>query len=218
MAQIEVISFDMEGTLITHDFSDLIWETDIPRLYGEQNRLDLETARKRVIAQYDVVGDGRPEWYDAGYWFRKLNLECDLRDILEVRRNSCILYPDVLGILEDLREDYRLVISSNTIREFLDVQLRILPDVFEKVFSAPSDLGIVKDQKFYRHVCDELMIKPQRITHIGDSRKFDYDPSKAIGIHAFLLDRENKLVGPDVVHDLESYAEIIKRFMRGSVS
>jgi len=39
---IEVVSFDMEGTLVPTDFSSLIWETDIPRLYGEKNGLGFE--------------------------------------------------------------------------------------------------------------------------------------------------------------------------------
>jgi hypothetical protein len=45
MVRIGVVSFDMEGTLIDNNFSDLIWETDIPRLYGQKHGLDIETAR-----------------------------------------------------------------------------------------------------------------------------------------------------------------------------
>ncbi|RLI15988.1 HAD family hydrolase, partial [Candidatus Bathyarchaeota archaeon] len=69
---LEVVSFDMEGTLITPRFSELIWEYDIPRLYAEQHGLTLEEARRRVFEEYMEIGDERPEWYDIEYWFRRL--------------------------------------------------------------------------------------------------------------------------------------------------
>jgi FMN phosphatase YigB (HAD superfamily) len=202
---IEVVSFDMEGTLVPTDFSSLVWETDIPRLYGEKNGLGFDEAKRRVIAEYDSIGQGAPEWYDVDYWFKRLDLEGDWRGLLEARRDACVPFFEVHGVLERLRERYRLIVSSNTIREFLEIQLQCLPDIFEKEFSAPSDYGGVKDAGFFRRVSETMGVEPERIAHVGDSARFDYDVPHEMGMKAFLLDRDGESQGPHVVKDLEAF-------------
>ena len=206
MVRIEVVSFDMEGTLIDNNFSDLIWETDIPRLYGQKHGLDIETARGRVLEEYGEIGDERPEWYDTGYWFRRLELQGDWRDLLEERKGDCRVYPESRQVLERLSRVYSLIISSNTIREFLEVQLRELPDVFTHVFSATSDFGVVKkSEEFYRRMSRELGFRPGAMAHVGDSLKFDFEAAKKAGIHSYHLDRSGESEGENVVSDLLSF-------------
>jgi len=209
MGRIEVVSFDMEGTLLTHDFSNLIWETDVPRLYGEKNGLGLDEARRRVMAEYDTVGPGAPEWYDTGYWFVRLGLDSDWRRLLEARSRDCSIYPEVPGVLERLGGRYRLVVSSNTIREFLEVQLRCLPDAFEQVYSAPSDHGTVKDTEFFERICRELGVEPEAVAHVGDSEEFDFEAAKTAGMKSFLLDREGERKSAHVVQNLQEFIEKI---------
>ena len=60
---ITIVSFDMEGTLVESSFSNLIWETDIPRLYADRHGLGFEAARMKVLEEYGEVGEHRPEWY-----------------------------------------------------------------------------------------------------------------------------------------------------------
>jgi FMN phosphatase YigB (HAD superfamily) len=210
MTGIEIVSFDMEGTLIPTDFSNLIWETDIPRLYGEKNGLGFDEAQQQVISMYDTVGQGAPEWYDADYWFRRLDLDGDWRRLLEKRRGVCVPFPEVHGVLEHLKERYSLIVSSNTIREFLEIQLGCLPDIFEKTISAPSDYGGVKDTSFFRRVSMKMGVEPERIAHVGDSARFDYDAPHELGIKAYLLDRNGEFQGPHVVKDLEEFVSALK--------
>ncbi len=201
---IEVISFDMEGTLIPTDFSSLVWETDIPRLYGEKNGLGFEEAKRVVIAEYDSIGQGAPEWYDVDYWFRRLGLDGDWRSLLEERRDACRPFPEVPDVLARLGEQYRLIVSSNTIREFLEVQLRCFPGTFEKVFSAPSDYGGVKDPQFFRRVSETMGVEPERMVHVGDSVRFDFEAAGELGGSLF-LDRDGGSSGPHVINDLEEF-------------
>jgi putative hydrolase of the HAD superfamily len=207
---IEVVSFDMEGTLVPTDFSSLVWETDIPRLYGEKNGLEFEEAKRRVISEYDSIGQGAPEWYDVDYWFGRLGLDGDWRRLLEERRDSCNPFPEVPGVLERLGERYRLIVSSNTIREFLEIQLQSLPAIFEEAFSAPSDYGGVKDTRFFCRVSETLGVEPERIAHVGDSARFDYDAPHELGMKAYFLDRAGGAREPNVVRDLEEFESALR--------
>lgn len=216
MVRIEVVSFDMEGTLIDNNFSDLIWETDIPRLYGRKHGLDIETARGRVLEEYGKIGDDRPEWYDAGYWFRRLGLPGDWRELLEERRGDCRAYPESRQVLERLSRVYSLIISSNTIREFLEVQLRELPDVFTHIFSATSDFGVVKkSEEFYSRICREFGVRPGAMVHVGDSLKFDFEAARKAGIHSYHLMRSGESEGENVVCNLLSFEDRLRELDDG---
>ena len=216
MAGIEVVSFDMEGTLIDDSYSNLVWETDIPRLYGEKHGLDLESAKAKVLGEYSQVGDDRPEWYDIGYWFDRLGLDQDWRELLRRRTEACRVFGETPGVLERMSREYTLIVSSNTIREFLDVQLTKLPDVFARVYSAPSDLEIVKKtESFYARICAEMGVEPTSVAHVGDSYKFDYEEPMKLGIHSYHLDRRDASSGGEVVSDLEEFEEKLRFIRRG---
>ncbi|UCD45719.1 MAG: HAD family hydrolase [Candidatus Bathyarchaeota archaeon] len=211
MEFIEVVSFDMEKTLIDSGFSDLIWEDDIPRLYGERHGLDFATAKRRVLDAYGEIGDGQPEWYDVDYWFRRFGLSGDWRELLSGRSGDVRVFPEVPGVLERISDRYRVIISSNTIREFLEVQLATLPDVFSHVFSAPSDYGTVKNDAFYGKIYNLLGVRPSAVVHVGDSWKFDYKAAVKGGVTAFHLDRSGESEGEHVVHDLQEFEVMLNR-------
>jgi len=216
MAGIEVASFDMEGTLIDDSYSNIVWETDIPRLYGEKHGLDLESAKAKVLGEYSQVGDDRPEWYDIGYWFDRLGLDQDWRELLRRRTEACRVFGETPGVLERMSREYTLIVSSNTIRDFLDVQLTKLPDVFARVYSAPSDLETVKKtESFYARICAEMGVGPTSVAHVGDSYKFDYEEPMKLGIHAYHLDRRDGSSGGRVVSDLEEFEERLRFIRRG---
>jgi putative hydrolase of the HAD superfamily len=208
---IEVVSFDMEGTLIEPKFSVLIWEYDIPRLYAERHSLPVEEARQRVFAEYMEIGDERPEWYNIEYWFRRLDLSGNWRELLERRRSVIKPYPEARGVLEKLSDHYRLIVTSNTMREFLEVQLEELQGFFTHVFSAPSDFGEVKKTAtFYRKICNIVGVEPFSMAHIGDHWKFDYITPRSIGIKAYYLDRMGERRGEHIVHNLEEFEERLR--------
>lgn len=206
MGRIEVVSFDMERTLVDPLFSNLIWEEDVPRLYAEQHGIGLIAAREHVLGEYSEVGENEPEWYDMDYWFQRLGLPGDWRDLLERRRDLCRTYPEARGVLERLHGRYILIVTSNTIREFLEAQLGDLGRFFTHIFSAPSDFGQVKKSaEFYREICRITGTEPEAMAHVGDHPRFDYEAPKQLGIQAYYLDRSGKAESDDVVHDLEEF-------------
>ncbi|MFU8796116.1 MAG: hypothetical protein ACNA7X_02310, partial [Dehalococcoidia bacterium] len=74
MKGVELVSFDAEGTLVTHEFSEAIWHEMIPAIYARKTGLDIVRARETVYQEYASVGEKRLEWYDIHYWFSRLDL------------------------------------------------------------------------------------------------------------------------------------------------
>ncbi|MFH1087761.1 MAG: HAD family hydrolase, partial [Chloroflexota bacterium] len=74
MAEIKVVSFDVEGTLVTLDFSSCVWYEAIPGVYARKKGLSVDEARQALKEEYDRVGDQRREWYDIHYWFQCFDL------------------------------------------------------------------------------------------------------------------------------------------------
>jgi len=59
MIEVEVISFDAEGTLVTPEFSEAIWHETIPAIYAQKTGLDIVEARETVFEEYASVGEQR---------------------------------------------------------------------------------------------------------------------------------------------------------------
>jgi putative hydrolase of the HAD superfamily len=125
------------------------------------------------------------------------------------------VYPDVNPLLDRLRGRFGLVLTSNAGREFIDMEMEStgLGRYFDRIFSATSDFGEVKKTTgFYQRVCTTLGTRPQDIVHIGDHYEFDYIIPRALGIHAFYLDRLARERGDFVLWDLR---DLEKRFPIG---
>jgi 5'-nucleotidase len=209
---IKVISFDFDGTIAKHTFADAFWLEGVPALYATQHHVDLESAKKYLFEEYEKIGENRIEWYDPGYWFDRFNLQTDWKKMLLTYRQNVEIYPEVPSALERLSTQYRLIISSNAKKEFIDIQLRQskIRDYFDQVFSSTSDFHTVKKvTDFYAMICKKLSIEPQEIIHVGDHKEFDYLSPKKLGITAFYLDRDKTSTGPYVVHDLSQFVETI---------
>ena len=188
MKQIELISLDAEGTLVTPDFSQAIWHEAIPALYAERKGLDLARAKSEVYSQYDAVGNQRLEWYDIEYWFAYLDLGSP-GPVIEGCVHKVTYYPETPDVLASLAGEYRLIVSSGAPLEMLQFLLRDIRPYFVRVFSSVSHYRELKSPRFYRKLCEEMSVKPGRVLHIGDNWQFDYANSREAGINALYLDR-----------------------------
>jgi putative hydrolase of the HAD superfamily len=190
----QVISFDLDGTLIKPDFNYLIWYEIIPKLYAKKQGIKLEEAKKLVKKEYDTVGENDLRWYRLDYWLEHLKLNKSQEEILGKYIDKIILYPDVLPSLNHLKGRYKLVIASGMSEDFILIKLKKnnLSRFFSHIFSAVS-LGLIKkEESFYLAMCRSLDIKPADLAHVGDHYEVDYLVPRKIGIEAYLLDRENQ--------------------------
>ncbi|MFC2022656.1 HAD family hydrolase [Chloroflexota bacterium] len=201
MDNIKIVSFDLEGTLVSLNFSQAVWHEGIPSLYASQNGISFTEAKDIVLKEYQVMGDQKKEWYDIKHWFNHFRLG-DYRNVLEQHRDQLYQFPDVLPILSALGRKYRLIIATGTAREFLPYLLDGLDGYFVKVFSSVSDYGQLKIPQFYNYVCQEMGVEPHEMVHVGDSWRFDFMAAKEAGIKAFHLNRKQESGNGDSLQSL----------------
>jgi len=191
MRQFEVISFDAEGTLVTPDFSQAIWHEAIPALYAQKNGIDLAQAKRDVAEKYNKIGDQRLEWYDIEYWFSYLDLGPS-EPAIQSCLNKISCYPEVTEVLSSLASEYTLIVASGTPLELLHFLLQDIKPYFAHVFSSVSHYRQLKSPDFYLGICEEMVIKPSQVIHVGDSWQFDFLNSQQAGIYAFHIDRSGR--------------------------
>jgi GMP/IMP 5'-nucleotidase len=210
---IKIISFDFDGTLVKPSFANAFWLKGVPALYAKQHHVPVEDAKKVLFEEYERIGENRIEWYDPGYWFDRFDLRTDWKKMLLEYRNKVEIYPEVPVVLKRLSKTYRLIISSNAKKEFIEVQLTQakLQQYFERIFSSTSDFHTVKKvTEFYAMICKKLDITPQEMIHIGDHKEFDFISPQELGITSYYLDRKKQKSGIHVVSDLRQFERKIR--------
>jgi FMN phosphatase YigB (HAD superfamily) len=191
MRQIELISFDAEGTLVTPDFSETIWHEAIPALYAQKQGLNFAQAKRCIVEEYGRVGDQRLEWYDIEYWFSYLGLGSS-EPVIQSCLNKICYYPEITEVLSSLAGEYRLVVASGTPLELLHRLLQDIKPYFARIFSSISHYKQVKNPDFYLRICEEMGVKPSQVIHVGDNWQFDFLNARQAGINAFYIDRSGK--------------------------
>jgi HAD superfamily hydrolase (TIGR01493 family) len=205
---ISTVSFDMNGTITQGRFVDLVWGEGVPTLYAQRRGIPLDKAKEAVFHEYAKVGEQRTDWYDIRYWFRQFGLGTDWTGLLMRFRNEVAPFPDAVEVLKEMGKEYRLVVTSNASRDFMDIELAAagLDGYFSNLFSCTSDFGEVKKTpEVYARVCQALSISPHEMAHVGDHRLFDYTAPSQLGIRAFHLDRNATTVGDFVVRNLKEF-------------
>jgi len=74
-ADIEVFSFDVDGTLVSKRFTDAVWLRGIPELYAKKAGLSFDDAHRIVKSEYEKVGEENINWYRIDYWLHKFGLD-----------------------------------------------------------------------------------------------------------------------------------------------
>jgi HAD superfamily hydrolase (TIGR01549 family) len=188
MRQIELVSLDAEGTLVTPDFSETIWHEAIPALYAQKKGLDFAQAKESITEEYNKIGVHRLEWYDIEYWFGCLDLGSS-EPVIQSCLNKIAHYPEVVGVLSALAGKYRLVVASGTPLKLLDYLLRDISSYFVRIFSSISHYRQVKTPDFYLKICEEMGVDPSQVIHVGDNWQFDFLNASQAGVNALYVDR-----------------------------
>jgi putative hydrolase of the HAD superfamily len=140
----------------------------------------------------------------------RFQLKMDKDELLCSYEDEIEPYPEVKDALEQLCENFELVVTSNAAREFIDIELEGFEDYFSEIFSATSDFREVKKSPLlYGAVCAHLKAQPCEVIHIGDHYSYDYESPLQAGLDALFLDRKGNRTGSEVVGDLREAAWLI---------
>jgi HAD superfamily hydrolase (TIGR01549 family) len=102
------------------------------------------------------------------------------------------LYEDVLPTLEALRaHDLKLALVSNTARD-LDRFVAHHGLVVDVVLSSRTHGRVKPHGSIFRAVLERLDVRPVEAAMVGDTPEDDVDGARALGMSAFLLDRERR--------------------------
>ncbi len=189
----EIISFDLDETLVKRNLIDRFWFEEVPKLYAEKHGLGFEEAVKQVKKSYNDLGPEDVRWYQPSYWFDRFGLDKDSNRVIENLSDEVEYFEDALDVLDRLFGNYDLIVVTNASREFVSVQLSDVRDYFSKIFSCTSDFGEVKkDSSVYERVCEILDVEPSELVHVGDDVDFDYTVPRKAGIRTFLVNRKER--------------------------
>ena len=145
----------------------------------------------------------------------------DIREIaLEITRGwerseNFELYDDVLPTFAELRgHDLKIGLVSNTSRDLdqfirhfsLDVDAWVSSGTHGKVKPSPT---------IFLAVLEMLELEPGHAAMIGDSLKDDVEGARALGLRAFLLDRDGRYPDADALRDLSALPGALGLTSRG---
>jgi len=145
------------------------------------------------------------------------NVQCD-----EEKRNRLIglwnknwmlaePYAETKEILEKLREEFTLVLVSNTDQFSISSVLDKfnLNDLFHHKFLS-YDVGMIKsDPNFFEKVVSELGVSKGDCVMVGDSIQSDIISAKAAGLSAVLVDRRNSRDYHPKIQSLNELREVV---------
>jgi len=114
------------------------------------------------------------------------------------------LYEDVAPVLRELRRNgLRICLVSNTSRNRLPRLVDTFSLEVDAWISSGSHGKVKPSPSIFRAALDLVEADPEEAAMVGDSVFDDVRGARAIGIRAFLLDREGAHEdGPDVLRDL----------------
>lgn len=197
MTMKKIISFDLDGTIVSGHYGDMVWNHGIPEVYAKRYSMSFDDAQRYIRQEYESVGDGEIIWYEIEHWLERFDLPVQADELLAKYESYIVIVPDAKEVLEELAKRYTLVVASNAARLFVDKELHYsgLAGYFTHIVSATTDYGMVKkEDHFYRRLCELLGVWPREVAHIGDHPVFDHDVPAGMGIEAYYLQHEHSAI------------------------
>lgn len=100
-----------------------------------------------------------------------------------------------LGVLSNWDQRLPALLEKLELRRYFDP---LVVSCFE---------GVEKpDLRLYRRACERVGLAPEHILYVGDKTELDLEPARALGMHAYLIDRRARSSNP---HRLGSLRELV---------
>lgn len=180
---------------VVFDFNDTISPTRFLETF-EKYRSELPISAKALIAAYkeagflDAVQNGKmsePEFWEKVSKLTGARLSV-LKRIAADLRESRIVEPEMMAILNELRRRYRLALLTNNVQETFRfwVEKYGLSEIFDTIVNS-ADVGILKnDSRIYVLILRRLRCKPEQALLI-DNEPSNLTIARSLGFQCMLF-------------------------------
>lgn len=213
--KIKTIFFDAADTLFYIKGGLGRTYADVARKYGaDPDPSDIKKAFSRAFKSspplaFGNVSDIERQRLERGWWkavvesvYSEIGMfdgfEPHFDELFEVFRGEAwTLFPETVEVLSALKSaDYSLGIISNFDSRVYDVMRGLGIHEFFDLFVISSEAGHAKpSHEIFSMALERAGRKPREVIHVGDDLRNDFHGARALGIRAFLLDREGEYAG-----------------------
>ncbi len=168
-SQIDTVLLDMDGTLIDLHFDNTLWNSHLPEVYAQANKMSTDQARELL---FDHMRENLRtiKFYCLDYWAEFTDL-----DILQLHRDMSPLLRYREGTEDFLRwlqtHSSRTMLATNAHRDSVmikDTHLNLL-GYFDEVISSHDYQQVKESQDFWHTLTKAHNIDPDRALFIDDN-------------------------------------------------
>lgn len=166
---IDIVCFDMDGTLLDLSYDNEFWLRTVPRLYAVRHGLTEKAAYERVLALYESQ-KGKLNWYCVDYWTEQLDLPLIAHK--QAAAEKIRFRPGAKALLNWLHQQQKrcyLVTNAHPKVLALKLQQTRMEEWFDEIVSAHK-LGLAKEEPgFWQRFQEQYHLVPARTLFIDDS-------------------------------------------------
>ncbi len=167
--QIDIIMFDMDGTLLDLAFDNFFWREVVVRAWAEAQAVSHDHAVGHLTPVFKRY-EGSLNWYSLPFWSAQLNL--DLQALKALHRERIAIRHGVQDLLQSLlNQGKTLWLVTNAHPQALEIKLEKtgIAQYFQRIFSSHAH-GYAKEQaEFWQALQQDAYFDPARSMLIDDS-------------------------------------------------
>lgn len=199
--QIDIVMFDMDGTLLDLAFDNFFWREVVIDAWAESQQITREQAVLNLTPIFKAQ-EGCLNWYSLPYWSELLNLDLQA---LKLHHSDRISLRDGVETLLDTLQHHnkKLWLVTNAHPQALEIKLQKtgLADYFETIISSHQH-GLAKEQiGFWESIQKSDFFIPARTLLIDDSEPVLHT-AQAFGLHVLGIEQPDSKLPPrsDLYH------------------
>jgi HAD superfamily hydrolase (TIGR01509 family) len=192
---IDIVMFDMDGTLLDLAFDNYFWREAVPAAWADANQHPVDHAHSVLAPQFQQE-EGTLNWYSLSFWSKTLGIDLET---LKMRHRDRIALRDgvheTLDALDKAGKTLWLVTNAHPI--VLDIKLdkANLAGRFEQIICS-HDIGHAKEQAaFWPSLQQQYFFEPDATLLIDDSEPV-LDAAKQFGLHVRGIAQPDSLLPP----------------------
>ncbi len=219
---IRAIGFDLDNTLFDHRVAatralELLidekgWTyTNGISVGGEWHRLEDLYFAQYVAGTMTLMEHRRARMRNfltsTDVHIEERNLDALWDDYLRHYSNSWIAYPEVISVLDSLKESgYKLAVLTNGQQAQQEAKLAAmgLADYFEVVLAIGTVDALKPDRRAFEHLCRVLECDANEVLFVGDDLDYDVHASINAGLRAVWLNRDGLKVPKVIARQIQS--------------